>query len=63
MLPSWRQLHLGVDGSGGIVAQCLTEASTDDAATALDLIAVAAGNLARFTADGAYDTSAVYAAA
>jgi IS5 family transposase len=59
----WRKLHLGVDGVGVIVAQCLTGASTDDAATALDLIAAADGNLASFTADGAYDTSAVYDAA
>jgi IS5 family transposase len=59
----WRKLHLGVDGAGVIVVQCLTEAGTDDAATALDLIAAADGNLASFTADGAYDTSAVYDAA
>ena len=56
----WRKLHLGVDGAGVIVVQCLTRASTDDAATAIDLIAVVDGDLVTFTADGAYDTSAVY---
>jgi hypothetical protein len=30
----WKKLHLGVDGSGVIVAQVLTDGSTDDAATA-----------------------------
>jgi IS5 family transposase len=59
----WRKLHLGVDRAGVIVAQCLTEASADDAATALDLIAASDGHLASFTADGAYDTGAVYATA
>ena len=59
----WRKLHLGVDRSGVIVAQSLTEANADDAATALDLIATLDGDLASLTADGAYDTSLVYEAA
>jgi IS5 family transposase len=59
----WRKLHLGVNQDGMIVAQRLTEANADDATTALDLIAALDGDLASFTADGAYDTSSVYAAA
>ena len=56
----WRKLHLGVDGAGVIVVQCLTRTCTDDAATAIDLIAALDGDLVTFTADGAYDRSAVY---
>ncbi len=59
----WRKLHVGVDRSGVIVAQCLTEANADDAATAIDLIAAVDGGLASLTADGAYDTSVIYDAA
>ena len=46
----WRKLHLGVDQSGVIRVHTLTEATGDDATTALDLL----------TADAAYDTVAVY---
>ena len=34
----WKKLHLGVDRSGVIVAQALTDAPVDDATTAVDLI-------------------------
>ena len=34
----WKKLHLGVDGSGVIVAHALTGGHVDDATTALDLI-------------------------
>ena len=56
----WKKLHLGVDRSGVILAHTLTEATVDDATTALDLINAVAGNLVRVTADAAYDTVAVY---
>ena len=46
----WRKLHLGVDQSGVILVHTLTEATGEDATTALDLL----------TADAAYDTVAVY---
>ena len=59
----WRKLHLGVDRSGVIVAQVLTEANADDATTGIDLIVAVDGGLASFTADGAYDASAIYDAA
>ena len=36
----WKKLHLGVDRSGVIVAQALTDAPVDDAMTAVDLIPV-----------------------
>jgi IS5 family transposase len=59
----WKKLHLGVDGSGVIVAQVLTDGSTDDAATARSLIDEVEGSIASVTADAAYDTIAIYDAA
>ena len=59
----WKKLHLGVDGSGVIVAQALTDGNTDDAKTALDLIDKIEGEIASVTADAAYDRLATYDAA
>ena len=59
----WKTLHLGVDRSGVIVAQVLTEATVDDAAVGIDLIGAAPGDLASVTGDGAYDTVGFYEAA
>ena len=59
----WKKLHLGVDRSGVIVAQALTEATVDDATTGIHLMDVVAGDLASVTADTAYDTVAIYDAA
>ena len=56
----WRKLHLGVDQSGVILVHTLTEATGDDATTALDLLNAVEGPLVRVTADAAYDTVAVY---
>ena len=56
----WRKLHLGVDQSGGIRVHTLTEATGDDATTALDLLTAVEGPLVRVTADATYDTVAVY---
>ena len=56
----WRKLHLGVDQSGAILVHTLTEATGDDATTALDLLTAVEGPLVRITADAAYDTVAVY---
>ena len=56
----WRKLHLGVDQSGVILVHTLTEATGDDATTALDLLNAVDGPLVSVTADGAYDTVAVY---
>ena len=39
----WRKLHLGVDQSGVILVHTLTEATGDDATTALDLLTAGAG--------------------
>ena len=56
----WRKLYLGVDQSGVIRVHTLTEATGDDATTALDLLTAVEGSLVRVTADAAYDTVAVY---
>ena len=56
----WRKLHLGVDQSGVLRVHTLTEATGDDATTALDLLTAVEGPLVRVTADAAYDTVAVY---
>ena len=50
----------GVDQSGVILVHTLTEATGDDATTALDLLTAVEGPLERVTADAAYDTVAVY---
>ena len=54
------EVHLGVDAAGVIAAVELTENTTDDASVVPDLLGQVEGDIARFTADGAYDTSAVY---
>ena len=46
----WRKLHLGVDQSGVIRVHTLTEATGDDATTALDLLTAVEGPLVRVTA-------------
>jgi DDE family transposase len=59
----WKKLHLAVDRSGVIVAEALTEGHVDDATTALHLIDAVDGDTASVTADGAYDSIAIYDAA
>ena len=54
----WGVVHTGV-----IVAHALTDATGDDATTAVALIEAGTGALTRVTADGAYDTIAFYDAA
>ena len=55
----WRKLHRGVDLSGGIRVHTLTEATGDDATTALDRRIAVEGPLVRVTADAASDTVAI----
>ena len=56
---AWKKLHLGVDRSGAIVAEVLTEGDAHDSNTALNLIDEI-DDIASFTADVAYDTIAIY---
>jgi len=59
----WKKLHLGVDRSGMIVAQAVTESTGDDATTGVVLIEQVDTDLASVTADTAYDTRGFYNAA
>ena len=59
----WRKLHLGVNRSGGIVAEALTDATTADAVTGITLMGAVDGDVASVTGDRAYDTIAFYDAA
>ena len=59
----WKKLHLGVDRTGVIIAQALTDATVDDAAIGITLIGEVDGALASVTGDAAYDTIAFYDAA
>jgi IS5 family transposase len=59
----WKKLHLGVDRSGMIVAQVLTDEHLDDATIGVALIDTVDGDILSVTADAAYDTLAVYGAA
>jgi IS5 family transposase len=60
---AWKKLHLGVDRSGSIVAEILTDGDSDDSRTALNLIDEIKDDVASFTADAAYDTIAIDKAA
>ncbi|MFT5432468.1 MAG: hypothetical protein ACI9OJ_003167, partial [Myxococcota bacterium] len=55
-------MHLAVDGEGFIVASELTESGVDDASVGGALIDRIDSAIDRFTADGAYDTRAIYEA-
>ena len=59
----WKKLHVGVDRSGVIVAQALTDGNVDDATTGITLIEATDGDLSSVTADAAYDTVGFYEAA
>ncbi len=56
------RLHLGVDGSGVVVANALTGGHVDDATTAVDLIDTIESVVSCVTADAAYDTRGIYEA-
>ena len=56
----WKKLHVGVDRSGVIVAQALTDGNVDDATTGITLIEATDGDLNSVTADAAYDTVGFY---
>jgi IS5 family transposase len=60
---AWKKLHLGVDRSGVIVAEVLTDGNINDAKTALELLDEVESDIASLTADAAYDTIAIYDAA
>ena len=59
----WKKLHLGVDAAGVFVAQSLTDGSADDAVEGVKLLKSVDRKVRSFTADGAYDSLAIYRAA
>jgi Transposase DDE domain len=60
---SWRKLHLALAAdTGEIVASTLTGNEADDAGQVGDLLDQVDGEIARVTADGAYDRGPVYQA-
>ena len=59
---SWRKLHLGIDGDGYLIASALTDRTVDDACVAISMLEQIEGSIARFTADGAYDSRPMYEA-
>ena len=59
----WKKLHRAVDRVGVIVAHALTEPTVDAATIGIDLIETVDDEIARVTADAAYDTVAFYEAA
>jgi len=61
-IQGWRKLHLGVDETGVIVTQALTDANADDATTAIDLLDEVAAKVKTVISDSAYDTRPFYAA-
>ena len=59
----WKTRHRAVDRGGVIVAHALTEPTVDAATIGIDLIETVDDEIARVTADAAYETVTVYAAA
>ena len=62
-IQGWRKLHLGVDETGVIVAQAVTDANVDDATTGIALVDQVTDDIATVIGDAAYDTRPFYAAA
>ncbi|MHC4898441.1 MAG: IS5 family transposase [Planctomycetota bacterium] len=62
-IQGWRKLHLGVDETGVIVAQALTDANTDDATTGIALVDQVTDDIDTVIGDSAYDTRPFYAEA
>jgi hypothetical protein len=59
---SWRKLHLAIDRDGYIIASAITDRIVSDASVGISMLEQIEGNIARFTADGAYDSRPVYEA-
>ena len=59
---SWRKLHLAINGDGYIIASALSDRTVTDASVGINLIEQIEGTIARFTADGAYDSRPMYEA-
>lgn len=56
-IQGWRKLHLGVDETGVIVAQTLTDANGDDASTGTAVVAQVTDDVDTVIGDTAYDST------
>ena len=54
--------HLAIDGGGYIIATALTDRIATDASVGISILEKIEGTIARFTADGAYDSRPMYEA-
>jgi hypothetical protein len=61
-IQGWRKLHLGVDASGVIVAEALSDSNVADATTGVDLIDQVNADVSTIMRDAAYGTRPFYAA-
>ena len=59
----WKKLHLGVDGTGIIVAGTLTGPNVDDAKTGVRMIKSTRFKVKALVGDAAYDSREIYEAA
>ena len=59
----WKKLHLGVDATGEIVAQILTNSNVDDGTVGVEIIDNLSDGIQSVIADAAYDTRPIYDAA
>jgi hypothetical protein len=59
---SWRKLHLAIDRGGYIIASTITDRIVSDASVGISICQQIEGTIARFTADGAYDSRPMYEA-
>lgn len=56
----WRKLHLGVDGTGIVVAETLTGSNVDDAKTGVRMIKNTRFKVGAVVGDAAYDSREIY---
>ncbi len=62
-IQGWRKLHLGVDETGMVITQALTNSNVHDAVTGIKLIDKVNSKIKPVVGDGAYDSRAFYACA
>ena len=55
----WKNLHIGVDDEGHILASCVTDSHEQDPSQVPELLSQIDGKIGRFVADGIYDQEPV----
>ena len=59
---SWRKLHLAIDRHGYIIASVITDSVVTDTSIGISICQRIEDTIAKFTADGAYDSRPMYEA-